>query len=172
MRTIHSQIVARAVSRDGADRRPPMRRRIWESSRGVPAGHCPHLRHSDPNPGIADGGGTLVTNNAAREADHDRRQCGPPRPVRHVSIGLGGGRKEVAFTSNRGDNADIFLRQADGSGEEQVLAATPSRETLSDWSRDGKYLLYHLADPETGADLWYLERNEDGSGWEPYYEWR
>ena len=75
---------------------------------------------------------------------------------------------EVAFTSDRAGNLDIFLRQADASGEEKVLAATPHRVLLSDWSRDGKYLLYHLNDPETGADLWYLERNEDGSGWEPH----
>ena len=79
---------------------------------------------------------------------------------------------EVAFTSERAGNADIFVRQADGSGEEKVLAATPRTERLSDWSRDGKYLLYHLEDPETGDDLWYLERKEDGSAWEPYYEWR
>ncbi len=75
---------------------------------------------------------------------------------------------EVAFTSDRAGNNDIFLRQVDGSGEEKALAATPHSEQLSDWSRDGKYLLYHLDDPETGADLWYLERNEDGSGWEPH----
>ena len=49
-----------------------------------------------------------------------------------------------------------------------MLAATPLHETLSDWSRDGTYLLYHLDDPETGADLWYLERNENGRGWEPH----
>ena len=49
-----------------------------------------------------------------------------------------------------------------------MLAATPLSESLSDWSRDGKYLLYHTVDPETGFDLWYLEGNEDGSGWEPH----
>ena len=76
--------------------------------------------------------------------------------------------EEVAFTSERAGNADIYLRRADGSGEEKVLAATPRRDALSDWSRDGKYLLYHLDDPETIWDLWYLERNEDGSGWEPH----
>ena len=75
---------------------------------------------------------------------------------------------EVAFSSDRAGNQDIFLRQADGSGEEKVLAATPRVGLLSDWSRDGKYLLYHTTDPETGADLWYMERNEDGSGWEPH----
>ncbi len=75
---------------------------------------------------------------------------------------------EVAFTSDRAGNFDIFLHQADGSGEEKVLAGTPHREYVSDWSRDGKYILYTANDPETGPDLWYLERNEDGGGWEPH----
>ncbi len=35
-------------------------------------------------------------------------------------------------------------------------------------SRDGKYILYSRIDPETADDLWYLERKEDGSGWEPH----
>ena len=68
----------------------------------------------------------------------------------------------------RAGNPDIYLRQADGSGEEQEVAATSQNEVPSDWSRDGKYLLYHKSDPETGLNLWYLERSEDGSGWEPH----
>ena len=75
---------------------------------------------------------------------------------------------EVAFLSLRAGNGDIYLRQADGGGEEQALAATSETEIPSDWSRDGKYLLYDKTDPETGRDLWYLERGEDGGGWEPH----
>ena len=75
---------------------------------------------------------------------------------------------EVAFLSLRAGNPDIYLRRADGSGEEQAVAATSQDEWLSDWSRDGKYLLYGQSDPETGRDLWYLERAEDGSSWEPH----
>ena len=75
---------------------------------------------------------------------------------------------QVAFTSNRAGNMDIFLRQTDGGGEEQVLAATPLNELVSDWSQDGNYLLYQINNPGTGADLWYLERNENGSGWGPH----
>ena len=74
----------------------------------------------------------------------------------------------AAFSSNRAGNWDIFLRQSDGSGAAKVLVATPRDENVTDWSRDGKYLLYLLDDPETGTDLWYLERNEDGSAWEPH----
>jgi Tol biopolymer transport system component len=73
----------------------------------------------------------------------------------------------VAFQSNRAGNPDIFLRRADASGEEKALTATPGNEMPSDWSRDGRYLLYHT-DAPAGADLWYLERNGDGSAWEPH----
>ena len=76
--------------------------------------------------------------------------------------------EQVAFTSERDGNRDIFARQADGSGEEKALAATPRSEHLTDWSRDGKYLLYNTKVSETRFELWYLERNEDGSGWEPH----
>jgi Tol biopolymer transport system component len=75
---------------------------------------------------------------------------------------------EVAFASYRSGNTDIYLRPADGSGEELTVAATSQREWPSDWSRDGKYLLYTKQAPETGHDLWYLERSEDGGGWEPH----
>jgi len=76
--------------------------------------------------------------------------------------------EELAF-STRGGNADMFLRRADGSGETKALGATTRNESVSsDWSQDGKYLLYDLVDPENARDLWYLERSEDGSGWEPH----
>ena len=38
--------------------------------------------------------------------------------------------------------------------------------SLTDWSRDGKYLLCQVSD-QAGSDLWYLERKGDGS-WEPH----
>ena len=63
------------------------------------------------------------------------------------------GGDEVAFASLRAGNLDIYLRRADGGGEEQAVAATSQNEWPSDWSRDGKYLLYDQSDPETGRDL-------------------
>ena len=67
-----------------------------------------------------------------------------------------------------GGNWDIFFQQADGSGEAKVLLATPRDESVSDWSQDGKYLLYDLVDPGNARDLWYLERSEEGNGWTPH----
>jgi Tol biopolymer transport system component len=73
--------------------------------------------------------------------------------------------EHLMFSSNRAGNADIFLRSADGTGEEAVLVAKPRYEILSDWSWDGKYLLFCSGDPSTGFDVWYLEQNKEGSGW-------
>ena len=74
---------------------------------------------------------------------------------------------EVAFRFGGAGNGDIYLRRADASGEERALLATSKSEVLTDWSRDGKYLLFRQQHPETGGDLWYLQRSEDGSEWEP-----
>jgi eukaryotic-like serine/threonine-protein kinase len=72
--------------------------------------------------------------------------------------------EQVAYSSWRMGNTDIFVRRADGAGEEQTLVATPANERVSDWSRDGKQILYSREDPNTSWDLWYLKRN-DGGGW-------
>ena len=74
---------------------------------------------------------------------------------------------QVAFSSNRQGNNDIFVRPADGSGEAKALVATRWPEFVSDWSSDGRYILYHRNDPKTGHDLWYLQRKDDNSGYEP-----
>ena len=76
--------------------------------------------------------------------------------------------EHLAFGSTRSGNWDIFQRRADGTGEEEALVATPDGESPRDWSRDDQYLLYQRGSPETGPDVWYLERTEDGSGWEPH----
>jgi eukaryotic-like serine/threonine-protein kinase len=73
---------------------------------------------------------------------------------------------EVAFSSYRAGNTDIFVRRPDTGSEEKSLASTPYNERVSDWSRDGQYILYSLVHPKTGSDLWYLKRN--AGKWEPY----
>ena len=149
---------------------------VWLDRRGEKTGEIGRVQETIGSPALSPDG-RLVAVTATEGSNQDvwvydiargvrtRLSSDPERDRRPVWSPAG---DEVAFTSYRAGNSDIFLRQADGSGEEQVLVATPLPELLSDWSRDGKYLLYHLGDPETGDDLWYLERNEDGSGWEPH----
>jgi len=57
---------------------------------------------------------------------------------------------QIAFTSSRGRNFGIYVKPADGSQSEHQLALTSGVDALpTDWSRDGRNLLY-LVPP----DLW------------------
>lgn len=78
------------------------------------------------------------------------------------------GGEAVAFSSTReGSSLDILIRQT-GGGEEEALLATDQTERICGWSEDGKYILYRRDDPANGNDLWYLERSDDGTSWEPH----
>ena len=56
---------------------------------------------------------------------------------------------------------DIFVRAADGTGEEQVLLATPANEWGFDWTPDGKYLV-----GSGQGEVWYLRLSDDGAAQE------
>jgi DNA-binding winged helix-turn-helix (wHTH) protein/Tol biopolymer transport system component len=65
---------------------------------------------------------------------------------------------DVVFVSNRGSGtADIYLRQG-GRDEEQLLLKTGENKNVSDWSPDGRYLVYVAQGPSTKQvwDLWLL----------------
>jgi Tol biopolymer transport system component len=53
--------------------------------------------------------------------------------------------QQVAYTMNRSGSADIYMRNANGLGDETVLVATPLAEYVEDWSKDGAYLAYGAA---------------------------
>ena len=69
---------------------------------------------------------------------------------------------EIAFSSMRNGNMDIFLNRADGSGDAVPLAATKWKEFATDWSTDGKYILYDRSGQDRRNDVWYLQRTDDG----------
>jgi hypothetical protein len=49
----------------------------------------------------------------------------------------------VAFTSDRAGQRDIYVKPADGSGEEQLLVGEKGTDkNVEDWSRDGKWHKY------------------------------
>jgi Tol biopolymer transport system component/predicted Ser/Thr protein kinase len=55
----------------------------------------------------------------------------------------------------------LYVKNASG-GPEQFLLQSGHRVTPSDWSRDGKYLLYTDLDPKTRGDIWYLPLDPSG----------
>jgi len=57
----------------------------------------------------------------------------------------------MIFASNRGAVFDLYLKETNGAQEEKVIPQDGPDRFPTDWSRDGKYVLY-----ERGADLWFL----------------
>jgi Tol biopolymer transport system component len=51
---------------------------------------------------------------------------------------------------------DLYLKNANGLGEDELLLQSERPKTPEDWSADGRLLLYRDQDPRTNADLWIL----------------
>jgi Tol biopolymer transport system component len=64
--------------------------------------------------------------------------------------------REIAFSSNRSGVFQIYRKDANGGGQEEQLTSGPNDKRVTDWSRDGKFLLYYEQDPKTLSDLWAL----------------
>ena len=64
--------------------------------------------------------------------------------------------ERVAFTSNRLGGVDMYLTRTNGVGGEELLLASSEKRSLipTDWSGDGRYLLYTMA--QNRGDLWVL----------------
>lgn len=59
--------------------------------------------------------------------------------------------KQLVFADNRASRFDLYLKNSNGGQEEKAIPQEGSDRFPSDWSRDGKHILY-----ERGADLWYV----------------
>ena len=61
----------------------------------------------------------------------------------------------VAYTTYRKGNADIYVKNANGTGPETPLLDTPVNESIEAWSNDGKYIAYKRG-PDGSEDLWAM----------------
>jgi len=64
--------------------------------------------------------------------------------------------RSIMFASNRGGHLDLYLKNADGSGEERLVFKTEQDKRPTSWSKDGRFLLYNSYDPKTRGDIWVL----------------
>jgi serine/threonine protein kinase/Tol biopolymer transport system component len=62
----------------------------------------------------------------------------------------------IAFDSVREGSRNLYQKVSTGAGTDELLLKSPEDKRPKDWSRDGKYLLYAVANPKTGADLFAL----------------
>jgi WD40 repeat protein len=63
-----------------------------------------------------------------------------------------------------GTDGKLYRKDANGGGREEQLLAGGNPKYPSDWSRDGRFLLYTDIDPTTGADIWVLPDPSGKSG--------
>ncbi len=75
---------------------------------------------------------------------------------------------QVAFASWRdGGDSNLYVKNVHSSAPETPLLASHSNKYPTDWSRDGRYLMYHEAAVGTGWDLWVLRMDRAASGTAP-----
>jgi eukaryotic-like serine/threonine-protein kinase len=63
----------------------------------------------------------------------------------------------LIYASADGRSINLYLTDLDGSGPEtRLLPPSENYRSASDWSRDGRFLIYTETDPKTRGDIWYL----------------
>jgi eukaryotic-like serine/threonine-protein kinase len=67
----------------------------------------------------------------------------------------------LVFTSNRGGHFDLYQKNANGAGEDELLFKSDQDKQPTSWSRDGRFLLFTANDPKTTADIWVLPLEGD-----------
>src|SRR5262249_51524394 len=58
-------------------------------------------------------------------------------------------------------NRNLFETEASGGGSASTILQSPNDVFVSDWSPDGRYMLYQEQSPDTQADLWLLPSSGD-----------
>jgi eukaryotic-like serine/threonine-protein kinase len=62
----------------------------------------------------------------------------------------------VAFQSVRSGSVALSVKPSAGDGADDVLFESPEVKVPTDWSPDGKLLMYYVPNPRSGTDLWVL----------------
>jgi Tol biopolymer transport system component len=69
--------------------------------------------------------------------------------------------RRIVFSSYRKGPQNLYQKLSNGAGGEELLLESPLNKAPSDWSPDGRFLLYSVGDPKTGLDVWVLPMDGD-----------
>ena len=64
--------------------------------------------------------------------------------------------RRVVFSSARSGVYDLYQQSTTNPERAELLLATPQNKSVTDWSRDGRFILFRNVDPVTSHDLWAL----------------
>ncbi|HQR31673.1 MAG TPA: protein kinase [Blastocatellia bacterium] len=62
----------------------------------------------------------------------------------------------IVFSSTRKGMSGLYLKDATGAGQEELLFESANGKNPMQWSPDGRFILYRESDPQTRQDLWML----------------
>jgi serine/threonine protein kinase/Tol biopolymer transport system component len=62
----------------------------------------------------------------------------------------------IVFTSDQDGPRHLYQKAATGAGKEELLLKTDLNKFPTDWSTDGRYILFTANDPKTKLDVWVL----------------
>ncbi|MFN0104783.1 MAG: protein kinase domain-containing protein [Bryobacteraceae bacterium] len=68
--------------------------------------------------------------------------------------------RQVLFRAGAPPN--LYQKDADGGGTERRITESPNTQWPTDWSRDGRLVLYYELAPDTQRDLWVMPVAPDG----------
>jgi dipeptidyl aminopeptidase/acylaminoacyl peptidase len=69
--------------------------------------------------------------------------------------------QQVVFCSNRSGVFDLYVKSTAAPEGEQLLLATAQNKSATDWSLDGRFILFRSVDPTLSHDLWALPLDGD-----------
>jgi serine/threonine protein kinase len=62
----------------------------------------------------------------------------------------------MVFASSRGGRMNLYQKVTNGTGKDELLFANGNDKWPTQWSRDGRFIVYQEADPKTRLDIWVL----------------
>src|SRR5262249_44263176 len=62
----------------------------------------------------------------------------------------------IVWVSDRGEGWRLYQKAASGAGEDMPLLKSDHPISPTDWSRDGRFIIYRQDDPKTKGDVWFL----------------
>jgi eukaryotic-like serine/threonine-protein kinase len=71
----------------------------------------------------------------------------------------------IVFDSNRTEIHDLYRKTWGESGKDEALLESMMSKGATDWSADGRFILYDNNDPSTEMDIWVLPMDGDRKPW-------
>src|SRR5262245_61782490 len=65
-------------------------------------------------------------------------------------------RSRIVWSSNREGPYNLYQKAASGDGQDVLLLQSDYYKFTSDWSRDGRFIIYRQIHPKTKYDVWVL----------------